>query len=390
MTLGGGLGDATGSDTFDLRYPVGLRLGKRTDGGGTEAGLEFGNECSWGSGYYGGHAGVLVGVGMAGTSGAYLGIQGGPTLSLSEPAGNEWTPTLTLSGTASAGLGGDLAQHGVLGLSLSFGYDLHGGGINIPSGRPLRDMKGQEWVPGVRAMREATEPGASSAFRLPTAVRQMIGEQWLCDARAEYASIASFLRLVLELFELNAPAPLLRRAHLAAHQEMAHARACFALAASYLGFFATPEPLPPARPRPGLSFAALATECWIDGCLGEGFAARMARARARWAQLGRVRTVLEGIARDEAAHAQLAWDILRFCHRNDAPGVNAALNATQCSVPDASALNETREVVAELAAHGVLPLRLQREQYLAATRSALRRAAREGLQAGLAGPSGSS
>jgi len=378
MTLGGGLGSASGSDTFDVRLPVGLKLGKRTDGGGTEAGLEFGQECSWGSGHYGGHAGLLVGVGLEGTSGAYLGIQGGPTLFLDAPAEDEWTPTLTLSGTAAAGLGGDLAQHGVFGLSLTFGYDLHGHNIRIPSGRPLRDGTGHEWVPRVRA---TTGADASSAFRLPNAIRQMLGGEWLRDASAEYASIASFLRLAAELCQLNAPTPLIRRAYLAAHQELAHARACFALAASYLGFFRTPEPLPPVRPRPGLSLEALAAECWLDGCLGEGLAARMARARARSAQVGRVRTVLERIAREEAAHAELAWDILHFCHRHDAHGVDAALNAAQYPVPDASALNETREVVAELAAHGVLPLHLQREQYLAATRSALRRAAREGLQA---------
>jgi hypothetical protein len=377
VTLGGGLGDTTGSNTLDLRLPVGLKLGKRTDGGGTEAALEFGDECSWGSGYYGGHAGVLVGVGLAGTSGTYLGIRGGPTLSLADPTEDEWTPTLTLSATAAAGLGGDLAQHGVFGLSLSFGYDMHGRGIRIPSGRPLRDRKGHEWVPRVRAM---TEAGASSAFRLPNAIRQMIAGQWLCDARAEYASIASFLRLALELFELNAPTPLLRRAYLAAHQELAHARACFALAASYSGFFSTPEPLPAAQPRPGLSFAALATECWLDGCVGEGFAARMAAARARGAQVGRVRRVLERIARDEAAHAELAWDILRFCRRQDAHAVNVALNAAQLLVPDAPALNETPEVVADIAAHGLLPPRVQREQYLAATRLALHRAAREGLR----------
>lgn len=396
MTLGGGLGNASGSQTFDLRAPVGLKLGKTMgddgdddDGNRTEAALEFGTECSWGSGHYGSHAGALVGVGLEGTSGAYLGLRGGPTLFITEPEEDEWTPTLMLSGTAAAGLGGDLAQHGVFGLTLSFGYDVHGPGLRIPSGRPLRDMNGHEWVPRVRTLQAAAHLGerdsganAASAAGLPRAVRRLLGEQWLCDARAEYASVASFLRLALELAELKAPASLLSRACLAAHQEVAHARACFALAASYLGFLSTPEPLPVPRPRPALSFAGLAVECWLDGCVGEGFAARLAAARARRA-VGSVRTVLERIARDEAAHAELAWDILRFCQRHDARGVTAALAAAESPTPDAPALNEADEVVADLAAHGVLPFRLQREQHLASTRSALRRAARAGLWVGL-------
>src|SRR5439155_16644581 len=56
----------------------------------------------------------------------------------------------------------------------------------------------------------------------------------------------------------------------------------------------------------------LAAESWIDGCLGEGAAARRAGRAARLARHDGTRRALVRIERDESRHAELAWDVVRW------------------------------------------------------------------------------
>ena len=56
----------------------------------------------------------------------------------------------------------------------------------------------------------------------------------------------------------------------------------------------------------------LATESWLDGCLAEGMAAERALSASRRAIEGGARTAQRAIARDEARHAELGWNILRW------------------------------------------------------------------------------
>jgi hypothetical protein len=71
----------------------------------------------------------------------------------------------------------------------------------------------------------------------------------------------------------------------------------------------------------------LATEAWLDGCLGEGAAAAQAQYALRCAADEGVRSTLAVIARDEASHAELAWAVLAFCLQEGGSPVCEAIAA---------------------------------------------------------------
>jgi hypothetical protein len=71
----------------------------------------------------------------------------------------------------------------------------------------------------------------------------------------------------------------------------------------------------------------LAVESWIDGCLGEGRAARHAAEAARVATAGEARALQQRIAEDEARHAELAWDVLLWALVVGGDEVREALRA---------------------------------------------------------------
>jgi len=161
---------------------------------------------------------------------------------------------------------------------------------------------------------------------------------WARDARFEHASIATFARLSLELMALGAPLDLVRRAHRAALDEIAHAELCLALAGAEpggctLSLGSLPEAVLPLR-APDL--ATLAVESLREGCLGEGVAAAYALEASRVAQ-GTARAALERIAEDEAGHAELAWAVLDWCQREGGKPVRDALAASLRTLPDLSA-----------------------------------------------------
>jgi hypothetical protein len=79
----------------------------------------------------------------------------------------------------------------------------------------------------------------------------------------------------------------------------------------------------------------VAVETLWDGCLGEGIAAEDARVSAGLASVQRVQRALRTIARDEARHAETAWQMLSFLAVGD--GVRDALagrRAHRSSTPE--------------------------------------------------------
>ena len=111
-----------------------------------------------------------------------------------------------------------------------------------------------------------------------------------------------------------------------------HARLAFSLASAYAGEPVGPRPAarscsrrPPSPPRRSPSSAA---ESLVDGCLLEGVAAEVARrALAPRARSAGARAVLAVIARDEASHAALAWDVVQWCCDRGGDPVRRALTA---------------------------------------------------------------
>jgi hypothetical protein len=136
------------------------------------------------------------------------------------------------------------------------------------------------------------------------------------------------LRLAEEL-SAHGASELAARARFAAREEARHARACLAVAEceSGLGFELGPVPLSTAR-QPDL--ATLAIEAVIEGLVGEGEAAALARTRLQMERAPLARRALELIAREERTHAELAHDVVRFCVARGGRSVrSAALDAAE-------------------------------------------------------------
>ena len=140
-------------------------------------------------------------------------------------------------------------------------------------------------------------------------LRAPLAASWLHAAQMEHASIASFGQFALQLLALGAPAELVEQAHVAALDEIEHARICFALASAYGG----------RRVGPGLLDAATGGFCseWTavvcanveEGCVGETLSALEAQEAARGATDPAVQAALHAIAFDEEQHAQLGWSV---------------------------------------------------------------------------------
>jgi hypothetical protein len=152
---------------------------------------------------------------------------------------------------------------------------------------------------------------------------------WCDRARTEWASVPAFFELAEQLIAAEAPAALVDRAYRAASDEVRHAFLSAGIAAEAGGGTITIDPTGHARravARGVDGVVRLAVESWIDGCLGEGAAASVARAEAGIEEASpRIRAVQRSIARDEAQHAELAWDILAWASKREPDAVRDVL-----------------------------------------------------------------
>ena len=73
--------------------------------------------------------------------------------------------------------------------------------------------------------------------------------------------------------------------------------------------------------------ARLAAESWFDGCLGEGAAAARAARAARVARDSVAKVAQQRIAKDEARHAELGWNILKWTLHSGGSDVRDAVGA---------------------------------------------------------------
>jgi hypothetical protein len=146
---------------------------------------------------------------------------------------------------------------------------------------------------------------------------------WLQRGLAEHASVASFGVESLSLSRLGAPLDLLRRVNSAALDEVRHAELCFSLAVKFGA--------DPAAARAGemddlgetvriaTSLADLVRETVRAGCIAEADAAERAGETVRELEAAATEEVdpdvlaaWRVIASDEARHAALAWDTVRW------------------------------------------------------------------------------
>lgn len=149
-------------------------------------------------------------------------------------------------------------------------------------------------------------------------------------ARAEYASVASFAELALQLMAFGAPATLVARCHRAALDEIGHAATADALGGRAVAPFA---PVPHLLGRRigqrcrtrRAQVVRLALDSYRDGWLNEGLAAARLEVRAATATDPDERAALERVAADERGHADLARDIVLWCFDLQPRGVGRAL-----------------------------------------------------------------
>ena len=225
-------------------------------------------------------------------------------------------------GVAGAGLGGLLGVFDTLVTVFN------------PHGRPLRN---EGRISAARVANDASwvEPdeGHAAIEGLTPSIRSALAAAWLNDARLEHASVATFARLSCDLLAVGAPADLVERALRAALDEVAHARACFALASAYAGTALSAGVLPEAAVSTwrsgarGVLLDELARESFLDGCVGEETAAAIARDAASLASDPCVVRVLRKVADDESRHAALAWDIVVFCIERSPSALTAIRDA---------------------------------------------------------------
>ena len=142
-----------------------------------------------------------------------------------------------------------------------------------------------------------------------------IGAHFAEIARLEAASVDAFEILGAELAAHGAPKRLLRRAASAARDETRHARAMARVARRYGGKVEAPRVVR----GPVRSLFAIALENAVEGCVRETYGALEGMWQARAAQDPAIRRSMARIARDEARHSALSWDIAAWAERGLSP-----------------------------------------------------------------------
>lgn len=227
----------------------------------------------------------------------------------------------------------------------------------ICEGRPFTIGGHAEVATPIASRDWITQRARLDATSLTHEEREALGAAWLESALYEHASIASFARFTLELLALGAPPDLLRDTQRAMGDEVAHAAACFELAASLLGRDAGPGALPIQGALEGRADAATIVEAAVrEGCIGETISALGAVLARDQASDPAVRAALAAIAEDELRHAELSWRFVGWALARDLPGARDAARRAFAAGP-ASPRAEEPELVAPATARafGMLP-----------------------------------
>lgn len=259
-----------------------------------------------------------VGVGLIGFYLALVGLPLGLVLGLVVLVRNAVSPGRTGSGLAVLAV---LISGGIMGFGYWFFSNMAGGF----HGRVLR-IRGRAVLTPVRRLdRPAVIVDLPALGGLAGSDRAALTAHWTLAAREEHTSIAAFERLALALQARGASRSLIEGAHGAAQQEADHAARCFALASAFAGHTLVPGPLAIAdAPTPTLS--TLAVEALVDGCVGEGTGAREAQMlAAEGLTHPSLQATFAVIARDEAEHEALSWDVLTWCLSVGGEPVRAAV-----------------------------------------------------------------
>jgi hypothetical protein len=228
-------------------------------------------------------------------------------------------------------------------------------------GRPFV-VEGMARTSSVAARDGWCEVGELRGAELSASDRAMVAEAWAQSGLHEHASVASFGKFMMELMAMGAPMELVAQAAQAIQDEIAHAKVCFDVAASYAGHALAPSPLDitnsvMGRPDDATILAAVIAE----GCIGETLSAAQVAAQAAWVSEPALKAALEQIAADEAEHAALAWSFVSWMLAKNPALVPVAQRALRAgfvhpSSPSALGLTAQQQFLLD---HGVLPPALE-------------------------------
>ncbi|MFK7988167.1 MAG: hypothetical protein AB8I08_19255 [Sandaracinaceae bacterium] len=218
-------------------------------------------------------------------------------------------------------------------------------------GRPLHAEDGHAALPSVKREALGAPP---SEMDVDTA--RALEAEWTHRARGEWASVPAFLQLAEQLTSVGAPAALVQRARAAADDELRHAIATARASMVYGGAPLTLGAVTPHTRAPAHGLDALrrlAVESWVDGCLGEGKAAAAVRQESSLAPCEAQQNMQATIANDEAQHAELAWDVLRWTVERGGDDVRHAVHACREAAPAERTSGLDDDV--DVRAYGLLP-----------------------------------
>lgn len=178
--------------------------------------------------------------------------------------------------------------------------------------------------------------GRRPAGLCPSAARRRpsdgpLGLHFANSTRLEAASVTAFRILRSELAAHGGPARLQRLAARSARDEIRHTRSMKRLAARY-----GTRTLPPSvQRRPIRTLEEIVCENAAEGCVRETFGALVAQWQARRAQDPAIARAMARLARDEARHAALAWDIAAWAlPRLDSAARERAAAASRAAIAE--------------------------------------------------------
>jgi len=206
------------------------------------------------------------------------------------------------------------------------------------------------------------ETDAAPASTPAVAVAGRVARVWTAAGRAEHASVASFARFSLELMALGAPAELLLGASQAMADEVAHAKACFGVAAAAGAEVGDVGPLDVAGSLDMAGDPAATLVSLIhEGCVGETVSALRAERALGGARVPAVRVALATIVVDEGRHAAYAWRCVRWLLETHPELEGLAAETFAAAAPSGAALPDADPGAEPLALWGVLDARARQQ-----------------------------
>ena len=185
---------------------------------------------------------------------------------------------------------------------------------NIPSGategRPLI-FNGIAQTASVSFGKTWSKGPLAKSHQLTFEQRQILSNFWLRTAQMEHASVASFHQFALDLIRFGAPPDLLIRTNKAILDEISHAKAAFAITEGFLNQAISPGDFQ-MKIQPATNLAEFAKKVALEAAINETIAVILATVQRAKCTDYAINKFLTKIIREEAEHAELAWDTLRW------------------------------------------------------------------------------